>query len=913
MRQPVSGPALLARCLVLGVLLGAFAGLGTARAQGLDRDGDGVPDATDNCDLFPNPGQEDADGDGLGDVCQCGDLNADFLVTSADVDVLRSFLADPTGSPIPAQELAKCAVAGEAGSCDLLDLVITRRTLAGRPPGIGAVCRVVEVLPDALSCAGGICTIQAAPGIVFDTPAQNVTVIPGLASDLGFDVNGDLTLRTPIGPITLAQVAMMFRRGANPFGGLLDGIETIRGTTELPFPEIGFLQGIQFDNLGEAEAGLDLGQNLFLGVPLQPQLHYLFFRFATGLGASLGPVSFAVPIGASATMILNPLDPFIYLGGGGLGGLLPGGGGGNASSFARSLRASAQGSGEDFGFGISFSGLIPFQPETTFGIENQLFGFDGHLLINGVFPLGTLPLEIDGLVVVDIDPDEDGDTPFDPAFVVSPDLELGGNGTLAVAIPFLGDLFSFGFQLGTASMGMRVGQVENRAIFSGVLDPENPLGFLPPNLPIPLTPSANLNVAGLISDVNLADSFLLAQGGFGLDLSGLGALLGINLSNLASSDALLFVNRDGFRLTGQTSTQLHALVGFSSAVDLDLFIASNGLDSSLLLSGSLMLAGQGIQGSIDLSSSGFFIDGMLALPVLVIDMSGQVTGAGLLLTGSATLGIPFEALDPVAVAQLGLQILQQEDVKAAASAALDVAIDVFMAAQLALSEAQAALQAAEAEVSGLDSTIASLNANLADARARLQAQLDRNCGNIFTGCSSCSCCKCKFTRPDCCACQAGRPACLAAREACRLVNAGICETDRGAQITAISAEITLLEAQRLSVIAARETALLVLQAAQLALIPVQQAFAVAQFGLQTAQDDFDVACAALAALEDELNNLEPSAFLLSATLDLTLGNTGLSGAITGEVFGEPIVGGRVQLGPTFQACFTLVQEWCTPL
>ncbi|HEY4499363.1 MAG TPA: pilin [Candidatus Paceibacterota bacterium] len=39
---------------------------------GLDTDGDGIPDATDNCLFDSNPGQEDSDGDGIGDACDVG-------------------------------------------------------------------------------------------------------------------------------------------------------------------------------------------------------------------------------------------------------------------------------------------------------------------------------------------------------------------------------------------------------------------------------------------------------------------------------------------------------------------------------------------------------------------------------------------------------------------------------------------------------------------------------------------------------------------------------------------------------------------------------------------------------------------------------------------------------------------------
>ncbi len=38
-------------------------------AIGVDADNDGIPDEADNCPNVKNPGQEDADGDDIGDHC----------------------------------------------------------------------------------------------------------------------------------------------------------------------------------------------------------------------------------------------------------------------------------------------------------------------------------------------------------------------------------------------------------------------------------------------------------------------------------------------------------------------------------------------------------------------------------------------------------------------------------------------------------------------------------------------------------------------------------------------------------------------------------------------------------------------------------------------------------------------------
>jgi hypothetical protein len=69
---------------------GRFLGAGSA-----DGDADGVGNASDNCPVFANPSQADADGNGRGDACECGDQNGDGHVNVLDLVAINLAIFDP--------------------------------------------------------------------------------------------------------------------------------------------------------------------------------------------------------------------------------------------------------------------------------------------------------------------------------------------------------------------------------------------------------------------------------------------------------------------------------------------------------------------------------------------------------------------------------------------------------------------------------------------------------------------------------------------------------------------------------------------------------------------------------------------------------------------------------------------------
>jgi len=104
-----------------------------------DTDGDLAIDCLDNCPFTFNPGQADADLDGVGDVCDncvevanpnqlitiamTGDLNASGTLTSSDVILMVNYVFKGGAAPSPCPAVADCNCNGSVTSGDIITLV----------------------------------------------------------------------------------------------------------------------------------------------------------------------------------------------------------------------------------------------------------------------------------------------------------------------------------------------------------------------------------------------------------------------------------------------------------------------------------------------------------------------------------------------------------------------------------------------------------------------------------------------------------------------------------------------------------------------------------------------------------------------------------------------------------------------
>jgi hypothetical protein len=101
-----------------------------ANANQLDSDGDGLGNACDACPQFAESSVRssfDANGDGRGDLCQCGDANGDGFINVSDIVAINIAIFSKQPKPV------LCDANGD-GLCSVQDIVKVNLAIFAQPP-----------------------------------------------------------------------------------------------------------------------------------------------------------------------------------------------------------------------------------------------------------------------------------------------------------------------------------------------------------------------------------------------------------------------------------------------------------------------------------------------------------------------------------------------------------------------------------------------------------------------------------------------------------------------------------------------------------------------------------------------------------------------------------------------------------
>jgi uncharacterized protein (TIGR03437 family) len=458
--------------------------------------------------------------------------------------------------------------------------------------------------------------------INFEAERSNV-----MSMATGYMATGDVSMVTPLGKIPLLGASLFFA-----FGPGSQQIQSLRGTAFVPSPFTSANADIA--NPVMAEIGFDLGKNLDLGVPVAADRTYIYFKFDAGLEMKVGATndpndtkafSISVPAGVSALELLDPLDPFYYISGGLVTPDSPSASkpGGGAVNKPESSDASAI---EKIGVGASIQGLIPFQPQTTYGIQDQAKPFSGNLILSGSVEVPDLPLAVDGYEITGVVPQSANPTFYSLGIVpgLSPWTQMGINGNLSLAYKFLklaklGKIADFSFKLGSASAAVQTVNSVRQCYFSGIMQPDT--SWIPDWMPF--KPEDQERAYGYLSS-QLTDFKLHTDGRFAVDATEFGKLTGVPLSDILESTGTMNIDQNGYFLSAETSGNLGPLG--ASDRQTQVWIPFEGFENAYLQTSGLLRVANvlSVQGQAKLSGTGFAIGGKMANTNLDIDVGAQI-------------------------------------------------------------------------------------------------------------------------------------------------------------------------------------------------------------------------------------------------------------------------------------------------
>ncbi len=250
----------------------AFLGMGTGALAQSDLDGDGVVDGLDNCRFRLNADQLDQGGlasgdeDGIGDVCQCGEVSGDGSIDVVDLVALRDALAALGTLAAP----SRCSVRGTTDAID------------GDQDGLPDDCRIDDVATLTRALTGTV-----PPGL---DPGIAQVCRPATLSDLD-PTMPVITILSPADQATIAGPTVL-----------------VTGTVSDASPIVALIADVRFD---APPAALLPGSTFAFTYTLNPapsQLSVIGMQAVDAAG-NVGVTGISVSAGTNATPVLDPINP----------------------------------------------------------------------------------------------------------------------------------------------------------------------------------------------------------------------------------------------------------------------------------------------------------------------------------------------------------------------------------------------------------------------------------------------------------------------------------------------------------------------------------------------------------------------------------------------------------------------------
>ena len=235
---------------------------------------------------------------------------------------------------------------------------------------------------------------------------------------------------------------------------------SIEGEVDFALPAIGPLADWGVDGQApRAHMYLGIGENLDsveiggVDLPLNDEHPYLVFDIDSSVGLSFNGASVSASTGPSTKVIIDPLDPLIYLEG-------------------DVVEVLTRGLVSDGAVGVSLGGWLPYSS------SNELYNgsnwkhreITGNLYARGNMQVGRYPVFVSSTVVIDADANNDGDWFFEPE-EADTDFRVGADGEIAIGY----DLGAFSLTLPVASGSMVYRADSGRLMVYGEVTDPNPL------------------------------------------------------------------------------------------------------------------------------------------------------------------------------------------------------------------------------------------------------------------------------------------------------------------------------------------------------------------------------------------------------------------------------------------------------